>query len=235
LNPNGTVSSKKKEQKNSNAPSSRQRLVSPSSQTAAARPATTPCTSLPWQNHRATCLPAQRLLLPLALIHHFSHFADRQIQETSDEVPTAGQPPRGLLVVFLAQMRPECFQGREPSGRSQWTVVVLFVFSKYLHFRPLLPEPLLSTSSSTNRQQGHLFILEPAHHSHRLRLYHKHYVYFPIHFSGASTFPCARPVWSQTTISRVTQRQTVTVTNDFARFGHRVGPGWARHVTFGNG
>ena len=90
---------------------------------------------------------------------------------------------------------------------------------------------LLSTSPSTNRQQGHLFILEPAHHSHPLRLYHEHYVYSPIHFSGASTLPCAWPVWSQTTISRVTRRQTVTVTNDCARFGHRVGPGWAQHVT----
>ena len=121
LNPNGTVSSKKKEQKNFNTPSSRQRVISLhgllSSQTAAARPA--PCPSLPWQNHQATRLPAQRLLLPLALIHNFSHFADRQIQETSDEVPAAGQPPRGLLVVFLAQMRLECFQGKEPSGRSQ--------------------------------------------------------------------------------------------------------------------
>jgi len=61
---------------------------------------------------------------------------------------------------------------------------------------------LLSTPPSTNRQQGYFFILEPAHHSHRLRLYHEHYVYSPIHFSGASTFPCARPVWSQTTIPR---------------------------------
>jgi len=128
VNPNGTVSSKKKEQKNFNTPSSRQRLISLhgllSSQTAAARPA--PCPSLPWQDHRATRLPAQRLLLPLALIHNFSHFADRQIQEreTSDEVPAAGQPPGGLLVVFLAQMCLECFQGKERSGRSQWTVVV---------------------------------------------------------------------------------------------------------------
>ena len=92
-----------------------------------------------------------------------------------------------------------------------------------------LSTSLLPTNAS---QQGCLVILEPAHHSHRLRLYHEHYVYSPIHFSGASTLPCARPVWSQTTISRVTQRQTVTVNNDFAHFGHRVGPGWARHVTF---
>ena len=144
-------------------------------------------------------------------------------------------------MVFLAQMRLECFQGKEPSGRSQWTVVADLLGPFCPQQTPnisalcCLTYALLSTSPSTSRQQGHLFILEPAHHSHRLRLYHEHYVYSPIHFSGASTLPCARPVWSQTTMSRVTQRQTVTVTNDFARFGHRVGSGWAQHVTFGNG
>jgi len=83
-------------------------------------------------------LPAQRLLLPLALIRNFSHFADRQIQETPDEVPAAGQPPRSLLVVFLAQMRLECFQGKEPSGRSQWIVVV----SRTDLFGPFRPQQI---------------------------------------------------------------------------------------------
>ena len=79
------------------------------------------------------------------------------LSATSPTFPTArskrrqtrsapGQLPRGLLVVFLAHMRLECFQGKEPSGRSQWTVVVsrtdlLGPFRhEQTHFRPLLPD-----------------------------------------------------------------------------------------------
>jgi len=115
---------KKKEQKKFNTPSSTWSPLRPPLPGLQPHP---PCPSLPWQNHPATRLPAQRLLLSLPLIHNFS---DRQIRETPDEVPTAGQ----------------------------WTVVVsrtdlLGPFRhEQTHFRPLLPDirpscphPLLPT------------------------------------------------------------------------------------------
>jgi len=74
----------------------------------------------------------------------------------------------GLLVIYLAQFRLERFQGQEPSGRSQWTVLSsrngpILPLSPSAHSWPLLPD-----TRHIPYQQGHLFILESAHHSHRL-------------------------------------------------------------------
>jgi len=124
------------------------------------------------------------------------------------------------------------------SMRSGSTYLALFVFSKYLHFRPLLPDirpsrlhPLLPTVNKG------------------IFLYSNLLTTLTVFACTMNTTSILRSISSGLAHSHVpgqfgvrrryrgghSGRQTVTLTNNFARFGLRVGPGWAQHVTFGNG
>ena len=238
LNLNSTVSSKKEQKKNFNTPSSRQRLLS-------LHGPLLPDLRCQACNHTLLVPVFRGKITEPPICPH--NACSSPLSTTSPTLPTArskrrqtrSQPLDNLREAFWWCSWHKCASSASKARNRLAAVVVPtwpFSSSANTYISTLccltyaLPVHILFYQPST-RASFYTQTCSPL----CLRLYHEHYVYSPIHFSGASTFPCARPVWSQTTISRVTQRQTVTVNNDFAHFGHRVGPGWARHVTFGNG